>query len=205
MRGCLAPAVLEMAFLQSECQEKALWPLGAGCHPVTCPAAACGGHCSSAHTGLCLGPLVLSSRQLSSCCERGSSCVSLQSLLNWGTVPLSWPCTTRCTAIPHSSAATSLLRGALQSLYSYCCFTFCWIIFALFCFVLFFSFSPALSQPHQPPNCSHLAPFHGRHVYASASFQTPGKAFYWRREKMGHKAQPSPDGHNLAGLLVSTF
>lgn len=50
MRGCMAPAVLEMAFLWSERLAKAMWWPGTGDRPVTHPAANHRAHCSSSRT-----------------------------------------------------------------------------------------------------------------------------------------------------------
>lgn len=144
MRGCLAPAVLEMAFLRSERQAKAVWQPGAGNRPVTRLAATRGAHCSSSHTASVdhssqpaaswhpQSPYVLmpGSRQSPS-----SSAVEPLGvppcLPSQGAVPLPSP----SSGGPHCPPPLQQPqvfwwgdRRPLRALYSYCCFYFCWMI-----------------------------------------------------------------------------
>lgn len=174
MRGCLAPAVLEMAFLQSEHQAKAMWQPGAGDHPVAHPAAAHGAHCFASHTASVDRssqpaasqhpqlPYVLAqgSQQSPSSSDGGPLGIS-PSLPSQGAAPGD-------QTAAHSSAATSLGGGtgeSLQALYSYCCFHFCWMIW----FLSLLSF---------PSFINILIVLSSLLWQACASFQTPGKAFY---------------------------
>lgn len=143
MRGCLAPAVLEMAFLRSERQAKAVWQPGAGNrrHPPRSHP-----QCSLlliTHS-LCR-PLIPASSIL-------ASPVSLRADARQPAEPQQLSC--RAPGCPPISAepggcASPLAqqrgptlplplqqpqvfwwgdRRPLRALYSYCCFYFCWMI-----------------------------------------------------------------------------
>lgn len=211
MRGCLAPAVLEMAFLQSERQAKALWQPGAGNHPVTHLAATRGAHCSSSHTATVdhssqpaaswhpqLPYVLMPGSWQSPSSSSGEPLGVPPSLPSQGAVPLPSP-GSRGPHCPPTSAATSLVVGGREASAG----SLQLLLFLLLLDDTIFV-SPVLSQLHQHPNCAQLPFMAGmcRQVQVS---QTPVKPFFWKRGKMAQKPQPSPDGCNHAGLFISHF
>lgn len=158
MRACLAPAVLEMAFL------KAMWQSGAGNCPVTHPAAARGAHCSSSHTASVNHSsqppasrhpqlpyvLVQGSRQSPST-SAGEPLGVPPSLPSQGAVPLPWP-STRNSTLPPSFQQPQVSwwgdRGASEGSLQL-------LLFLLLLDDMFFV-SPVLSQLHQYRNCAQL-------------------------------------------------
>lgn len=212
MRGCLAPAVLEMAFLWSERQAKAVWQPGAGNRPVTRLAATRGAHCSSSHTASVdhssqpaaswhpQSPYVLMPGSRQSPSSSAGEPLGVPPSRRAGRLCLSpHPAAGAHTARPPPSAATSLLVGGREASAG----SLQLLLFLLLLDDTIFV-SPVLSQLHQHPNCAQLPFMAGmcRQVQVS---QTSVKPFCWKRGKMAQKPQPSPDGCNHAGLFTSHF